>query len=65
MPLTPDTDAQLRSAREALVEELRGTVPEPRVRQRFDQVERTFDGVRVRTFLPVLVAKQTKRSLLR
>lgn len=60
-----DEQRQLEAARRDLVAEFADTLGEAEVTARFDEIVHGFDGVPVRTFLPVLVGRAARERLRR
>ena len=56
---------QIERAREDLLREFDGRLPEAEVRQRFDEIVHGFDGAPVRSFVPVLAGRVARERLRR
>jgi hypothetical protein len=58
-----DEQRQLESARQTLVTEFSGRVPEDRIEQHFASLVAEFEGAPVRGFVPVLVQRRAREEL--
>ena len=56
---------QLERAREDLLREFDGRLPETEVRARFDEIVAGFEGAPVRGFVPVLAGRAARERLRR
>ena len=58
-----DERRQLAAACQDLVREFGETLPEGEVTSRFEEIVRRYDEAPVRSFIPVLVAREVRLSL--
>ena len=58
-----DEQRQLDAAREALVTEFAGVLPEAEVAARFSDIVREFESAPIRGFVPVLAQRRARERL--
>jgi hypothetical protein len=56
---------QIERARQDLLREFDGRLPETEVRERFDEIVAGFEGAPVRSFVPVLAGRAARERLRR